>query len=86
MPLISQVYGFGHHVKICDLTAADVLEIVCADCSHKYMVPPYQLYLRFNPSMSLVSLPDRFRCKQCGCRGRARYYVYRAECLAREVR
>lgn len=85
MPLIPQIYGFRLNVTISDLTAADVVQVVCRDCQHEYMIAPYQLLLRFRPQMLLVDLEKRFRCKNCTSVGRARYHVYRASPNLSEV-
>jgi len=86
MALHPHSFGFRFDVRVEHLTASDVVQFVCARCGKIHWVAPYILRLRFQPSTHLNTIADRFRCLgDCEGRGKARWAVYRAEPLLRDL-
>ncbi len=89
MPLSPRNVGFRFSARVETLSVCDVLELVCPNCSKKYMIAPYQLRLRFRPSLHLNDVGARFRCRECGFKASkksaARWAVYTASTLLQDV-
>ena len=89
MPLSPKTIGFRFDMRLETLGPADVLEMVCPQCGHRYMLAPYQLLERFRPMTHLDTISERFQCKRCSWRGRhkhgARWTIYTAHPPLRDV-
>ena len=68
MPLTPKTTGFRYETRVDSLTASDCVEIVCPQCKHRHLIAPYQLRLKFPPSLQLNKVANRFRCTKCGYR------------------
>ena len=87
--MVPKTIGFRFDMRLETLGPADVLEVICPQCQHRYMLAPYQLLERFRPLTHLDTISERFRCKHCQWRGRhkhgARWTIYSAHTALRDA-
>jgi DNA-directed RNA polymerase subunit RPC12/RpoP len=89
MPLTPKTTGFRFDIRLDNLSPADVVELSCPQCNHRYLIAPYQLFSRFQPSTHLNAIGERFHCKKCGWRGKhndgTRWAIYTASPALRDM-
>jgi hypothetical protein len=58
--------------RIEDLGEGDFVHVQCAGCGHGVLIPSIGLQqgLRLRPSMPVLDLESRFRCRECDQRGK----------------
>jgi hypothetical protein len=61
-----------YDARIEDLRPGDFVKVECVACGHDVLIPPSGLLqgLRLPPSMPVLDLESRFRCRECDTRGR----------------
>ena len=61
-----------HAVRVEDLGPGDFVKIECSACGLDLLIPPKGLLhgLRLPPSMPVLDLESRFRCRECDARGK----------------
>ena len=60
-------------LQVCDLNAADRLELVCRRCGHlRYLIGTEILARKSAQRLTLAEVEQRARCRQRGCNGTMR--------------
>jgi len=70
--------GLKFNTRVSDLTARDVLVVVCRFCGKEYRIAPHQLHAKYREMTPLYTLEKSFQCKVCGTKGSMRWYLERA--------
>jgi len=62
-----------YSARIEDLGPGDLVKVECGACGHDMLIPAVGLLqgMRVPPSMRIVDLEPRLRCRECDTRGKA---------------
>lgn len=70
--------GLKFAITVSDLTARDVVVIICQDCHKRWSVAPHAFFARYHPHRKLLDIEKDMKCKRCGCRQMS-WYIMRAQ-------
>jgi len=78
MPYVPITLGFKFAVRVKQLTARDVVMVVCPACHKQYQVAPHVIYERYHEHLPLEEVAKDMRCKRCGNKDDMRWSIERA--------
>lgn len=70
--------GLKFSIRICNLTARDVLVVTCTACHAQFNVAPHHLHARYHELRKLIDVEKDFKCKRCGADHDLRWHIMRA--------
>jgi hypothetical protein len=78
MPYSPLVLGLKFEISIADLTARDVVIVICPACHWTANVAPHVLLSRYHELRKLVDVEADMKCKRCGVVGGLHWRIERA--------
>ena len=78
MPYEPVILGLRFNIRVADLTARDVLIVVCPSCHWSANVAPHVLFSRYHEMRKLIHIQADMKCKRCGAKGGLHWGVERA--------
>ena len=78
MPYEPVILGLKFKIRVVDLTARNVLIVVCPACHWSANVAPHVLLARYHEFRRLIDLEPDMMCKRCGLKGELHWHIERA--------
>ena len=78
MPYQPVTLGLKFNIRIVDLTARDVVVVICPACHWTTNVAPHVLYSRYHELRRLIDVEADMKCKRCSEKGELHWRIERA--------